>query len=376
MGFFILLLRMESEPAPNIGSMVSTSYWFHACEEDGGDGLCGIELEDFNHDIVPNELMDCGADEGFFQDIDLIFNKITGNNDGNNVTDASLMEGAMDAKSEMEGKSECCSPVGSTNIATHVSTVKKRALDVMEEKEETGVYKKRGCFVEKDGGYRTALFQGKNGERSQSWDDKDGRENNRNNIRKRNRDRDSDRRRNNGRDNGRMKSGYWERDMSGKLIFQIGLWNAENHKLDNSNNHSSVKHEKLINEKVFEKNSGGKNTINPNEDQARKYQLDVLEQAKKKNTIAFLETGAGKTLIAILLIKSVHEQMLVENKKMLAIFLVPKVPLVYQVESITHPKCFLFHEYCYILNIVFFVSVSASRSYPRKNWVQCWSLLW
>jgi endoribonuclease Dicer len=67
------------------------------------------------------------------------------------------------------------------------------------------------------------------------------------------------------------------------------------------------------------------------EEQARQYQLEVLEQAKSRNTIAFLETGAGKTLIAVLLIKSICDKMLKENKKMLAVFLVPKVPLVYQV---------------------------------------------
>ncbi|PNX70274.1 endoribonuclease dicer 1-like protein [Trifolium pratense] len=37
---------------------------------------------------------------------------------------------------------------------------------------------------------------------------------------------------------------------------------------------------------------------------ARQYQLDVLEQAKNKNTIAFLETGSGKTLIVVLLINA------------------------------------------------------------------------
>jgi endoribonuclease Dicer len=67
------------------------------------------------------------------------------------------------------------------------------------------------------------------------------------------------------------------------------------------------------------------------EEQARQYQLEVLEQAKSRNTIAFLETGAGKTLIAVLLIKSICDKMRKENKKMLAVFLVPKVPLVYQV---------------------------------------------
>ncbi|KAL2603175.1 hypothetical protein R1flu_025955 [Riccia fluitans] len=66
------------------------------------------------------------------------------------------------------------------------------------------------------------------------------------------------------------------------------------------------------------------------EERARKYQLEVLEQAKVKNTIAFLETGAGKTLIAVLLMQSKYEMMRKERKKMLAVFLVPKVPLVYQ----------------------------------------------
>ncbi|KAJ9171599.1 hypothetical protein P3X46_014942 [Hevea brasiliensis] len=66
------------------------------------------------------------------------------------------------------------------------------------------------------------------------------------------------------------------------------------------------------------------------EEQARQYQSDGLQQAKKRNTIAFLETGAGKTLIAILLIKSICNDLQRQNKKMLAVFLVPKAPLVYQ----------------------------------------------
>lgn len=79
---------------------------------------------------------------------------------------------------------------------------------------------------------------------------------------------------------------------------------------------------------VPEKEKGG-------EECARKYQLEVLGQAQKKNTIAFLETGAGKTLIAVLLMKSKYEMMRKRREKMLAVFLVPKVPLVYQVRTWT-----------------------------------------
>ncbi|XP_010241057.1 PREDICTED: endoribonuclease Dicer homolog 1 [Nelumbo nucifera] len=122
----------------------------------------------------------------------------------------------------------------------------------------------------------------------------------------------------------RERRGYWERDRSGKVIFHVGSWEAEyNRELKRAKEENPGPIE-TVEKKTDEKKE------KPAEEQARKYQLDVLEQAKKKNTIAFLETGAGKTLIAVLLIKSVCNNLLRENKKMLAIFLVPKVPLVYQ----------------------------------------------
>ncbi|XP_043712784.1 endoribonuclease Dicer homolog 1 [Telopea speciosissima] len=122
----------------------------------------------------------------------------------------------------------------------------------------------------------------------------------------------------------RERRGYWERDRSGKVVFHSGSWEAENNREPKRTKEENPQHIESIEKKPDEKEE------KPAEEQARKYQLDVLEQAKKKNTIAFLETGAGKTLIAVLLMKSVCNDLLRENKKMLAIFLVPKVPLVYQ----------------------------------------------
>ncbi|KAL9090003.1 MAG: hypothetical protein Q9165_005532 [Trypethelium subeluteriae] len=40
----------------------------------------------------------------------------------------------------------------------------------------------------------------------------------------------------------------------------------------------------------------------------REYQLELFERAKKQNTIAVLDTGSGKTLIAVLLLKHIIEQ--------------------------------------------------------------------
>lgn len=141
--------------------------------------------------------------------------------------------------------------------------------------------------------------------------------------------------------------GYWERDKVGsnQLVYRSGTWEAD-HERD-------VKKEsrRKGDEKGEEEEKKGKPEEQRKEkvveEQARRYQLDVLEQAKAKNTIAFLETGAGKTLIAILLIKSVHKDLMSQNRKMLSVFLVPKVPLVYQqAEVIRNQTCFQVGHYC------------------------------
>lgn len=124
------------------------------------------------------------------------------------------------------------------------------------------------------------------------------------------------------------------------MIFRTGAWEPDHNRDD-----KMVIDTKLENYGKLDKKSEDAIERVP-EEKARQYQLDVLEQSKRKNTIAFLETGAGKTLIAVLLIKSIQESLHKQNKKMLAVFLVPKVPLVYQVIQFFTIYLFIFKCFC------------------------------
>ncbi|GMH07608.1 hypothetical protein Nepgr_009448 [Nepenthes gracilis] len=69
---------------------------------------------------------------------------------------------------------------------------------------------------------------------------------------------------------------------------------------------------------------------------ARSYQIEALEKAIKQNTIVFLETGSGKTLIAIMLLRFYAHLLKKPSSPYIAIFLVPTVVLVtQQAESIS-----------------------------------------
>ncbi|KAK7412825.1 hypothetical protein VNO78_04480 [Psophocarpus tetragonolobus] len=62
---------------------------------------------------------------------------------------------------------------------------------------------------------------------------------------------------------------------------------------------------------------------------ARIYQLEALDKAIRENTIVYLETGSGKTLIAIMLLRS-YAHLLRKPSPFFAVFLVPQVVLVSQ----------------------------------------------
>ncbi|KAL8265490.1 hypothetical protein R6Q59_023620 [Mikania micrantha] len=157
--------------------------------------------------------------------------------------------------------------------------------------------------------------------------------------------------------------GYWERDRLGTndMVFHPGSWESA------CNTSIKVHVDKNLdsNQGELKKEESKKKVA---KEHARKYQLDVLEQAKNKNTIAFLETGAGKTLIAVLLIKSVYLDLHRQGKKMLAVFLVPKVPLVYQqAEVIREQTGYQVGHYCGEMGQDFWDARRWQREFEKKQ---------
>lgn len=70
----------------------------------------------------------------------------------------------------------------------------------------------------------------------------------------------------------------------------------------------------------------------------REYQTELFERAKKENTIAVLDTGSGKTLISVLLLRWIVDQELEDRanhkEPRISFFLVVSVTLAYQQQSV------------------------------------------
>lgn len=64
--------------------------------------------------------------------------------------------------------------------------------------------------------------------------------------------------------------------------------------------------------------------------QLRVYQEEIIKHSKNANTIAFLPTGSGKTLIACHVIASRIKELRKQNKKKLIAFVCPKKVLLGQ----------------------------------------------
>ncbi|URE26504.1 hypothetical protein MUK42_18017 [Musa troglodytarum] len=304
------------------------SYWFDACED---DGLCGIDFADFDPSALPS--LDHVDEEGFLGEIDRILDSINGDHNAAPLPPAVevIMESTITAgAAEIVTKPAAENGFGGDEAKERRETVDEKVAErdgsVANGGWRCNSRKDRVCERADERAYRRDRYRESPGRRrSRHWDEVDRRRRDGEWGRKRERDGGGEWRESRDREwRERESRGYWERDKSGKVVFRVGSWEAET-------NREAKKAKLDITEQVRspEKRPQEKREKST-EEQARQYQLDVLEQAKKKNTIAFLETGAGKTLIAVMLIQSVCTEMLKHNKKMLAVFLVPKVPLVYQ----------------------------------------------
>ncbi|KAI9180947.1 hypothetical protein LWI28_009608 [Acer negundo] len=378
------------------------SYWLDACDDISCD-IIGDFVDFDTSSVVPNQDGSLGND--FFGGIDHILDSIKNggglpsNNDnnllGNGVQDSTIGESLFqneglsnggDNKDNLErkgkvqngdhAKNNFINGKGGSRLSSHSTNenaVRRnnevRGREASSDSEER--FSKR-ARVSSNKNERQYTSRGQQSNRDR--DNYSSRKRNRDGDEFDRRDRDHIRRRENyngssrrdGRDRDwrdRESRGYWERDRSGSndIIYRSGTWDAGHNREGKEVN--GIKQE--FNEKV-EKESEVKEKIP--EEKARKYQLDVLEQAKKKNTIAFLETGAGKTLIAVLLMKSISNDLQKQNKKMLAVFLVPKVPLVYQqAEVIRERTGFIVGHYCGEMGQDFWDAQRWQREFDTKQ---------
>ncbi|KAH7857835.1 hypothetical protein Vadar_017029 [Vaccinium darrowii] len=82
----------------------------------------------------------------------------------------------------------------------------------------------------------------------------------------------------------------------------------------------------------FEVMNSKPNSTDTDNFRPREYQTKLFQIAMRRNTIAVLDTGAGKTLISVMIIKDIAPSLNLSppQKKKLIIFLAPTVHLVHQ----------------------------------------------
>ncbi|XXG48939.1 hypothetical protein AAC387_Pa02g3257 [Persea americana] len=98
----------------------------------------------------------------------------------------------------------------------------------------------------------------------------------------------------------------------------------------------------------------------PQDFNPRSYQIEVYKAALTRNTIAVLETGAGKTMIAVMLMKEIGRLIKENGDKGLIIFLAPQVSLVNQ-------------QFKVIKDHTDFKVAEYYRDKGVENWtVECW----
>lgn len=84
-----------------------------------------------------------------------------------------------------------------------------------------------------------------------------------------------------------------------------------------------------------------------NQENPRPYQTELFHKAKESNILAILDTGSGKTMIALLLLRHMASLEPETGVKKCSIFLVPTIPLVSQqadyIEQNSPLKVKMFH---------------------------------
>ncbi|XP_024996243.1 endoribonuclease Dicer homolog 1 isoform X3 [Cynara cardunculus var. scolymus] len=352
------------------------SYWLDACEDISCDDLIPGEFIHLGSAAIqeggPSNLQDDSLDPCFF---DGVLDSIPQNA---NIVDAPLtissaikaedtLLSLLDASTSDTGNSvkRGSRPCSSEPNKHHETEVGNKILD------HNAFHKVQGCFdnqerfgkrprIDSLSSCSRNLKERPCRKRARDHEEKDRRD--RNSIRRK--EQHFNGRRGNRDMDWREGRGYWERDRLGTndMVFRPGSWEAG----CNKDIKAPVEKNTDCNQGELKKDDDSKKKM-PKE-HARKYQLDVLEQARNKNTIAFLETGAGKTLIAVLLIKSVCIDLHRQGKKMLAVFLVPKVPLVYQqAEVIREQTGYQVGHYCGEMGQDFWDARRWQREFEKKQ---------